>query len=285
MPDSTQAGLDPSPVDRPWSDLATAEDIYHCFRLILGRAPHPPEMKGHFSRVGEDLTGVVRSYVGALEFAKRGLLTGTVPDHVELITLDDFSIYISGEDSAVGKHIRSGGYEPEVARIFCRFLTPGMTVLDVGANIGFFTMLAASVVGPAGRVVAVEPNVQNIRLLEASRRANGFEQVVVAHAAAGTGVGLLALNTSYSNGTPSAIDHDLGALMSAQIVPCFPLPAMVPAGRRVDFIKIDIEGAEYLALLGAQEMLRKDRPVIVSEFSPDLMPVFPASAEMTICRF
>jgi hypothetical protein len=50
-------------IDRPWTDDATEEDIYYCFRLILGRTPNREELKGHFARAGQDLAGVVRSYV------------------------------------------------------------------------------------------------------------------------------------------------------------------------------------------------------------------------------
>lgn len=255
-------------LDRAWTDRATEEDIYHCFRLLLGRAPNREEVAGHFGYIGEDLYSVVRSYVRSLEFANRRFQDEEIPEDIELTALDGFSIYTAALDPSVGKHVRAGVYEPEVAALFRRFLKPGMTVLDVGANIGFFTMLAASIVGPTGYVLAVEPNPRNVRLLEGSRRANGFGQVAVAYTAAGAETGLLALNTSHSNGTTSAVDGGLGALMAAQIVPCFPLTSMVPTGRRIDFVKIDVEGAEYLALSGARDLLSRDRPVIVSEFSP-----------------
>jgi FkbM family methyltransferase len=256
---------------RTWTDKATEDDIYYCFRLILWRPPNAEEISGHFAFSGESLTDVVKSYIRSNEFASRKLLVEAVPDDIELTKLDGFSIYTSAKDLAVGRHVRGGAYEPEVTAIFGRFLRPGMTVLDVGANIGFFTMLSASIVGPSGHVLAVEPNVNNVRLLEGSRRANGFHHVTVANTAAGKELGLLALNTSHSNGTTSAVDEDMGALMAAWVVPCFPLSAMVPAGRRVDFIKLDVEGAEYLALQGAKDLLQRDRPVIVSEFSPPQM--------------
>jgi FkbM family methyltransferase len=161
-------------------------------------------------------------------------------------------------------------YEPDIAAMLRAHLRPGMTMLDVGANIGLFTMLGASLVGPSGQVVAVEPNPANIRMLEASRRANGFRHVSIAACAVGRDFGVLALETTYSNGMTSAPADTLPALFEARLVPAMPLVRLLPS-RPVDFIKIDCEGAEHTALFSVQEAIRRDRPVIVSEFNPRLL--------------
>jgi len=143
--------------------------------------------------------------------------------------------------------------------------------VDIGANIGYLTMLLASLVGTSGRVVAVEPNPENIKLLEASRRVNGFDQVLVIQTAAGRQTGLLVLNVSYSNGTTTELPSDLDAIFASRPVPCFALDAILPRDRRFDVIKIDTEGAELNALIGLSETIDRDRPVIVSEFSPGML--------------
>jgi len=156
--------------------------------------------------------------------------------------------------------------------MFRRFLRPGMGVLDIGANIGWFTMLAAALVGPTGFVLAVEPNTRNIKLLEASRRINDFGQVVVAQSAAGREIGLLVLHTSHSNGTTSSLPQDMAALLNAETVLSLPLDALLSDERRIDLIKTDVEGAEYNALLGCRKTIARWRPAIISEFSPGSMP-------------
>ena len=260
----------------PWTgpqpDRAEAADILGCFRLILGRLPNREEWPGHAMQVGEPLEGVVASYVKSLEFSRRGLLEPSTLGRVELARLPGFSIYTQGEDMAVGRHVRADDYEPDVSALFRARLRPGDHVLDLGANIGYFSMLSASLVGPGGSVIAVEPNPSNARLLEASRRANGFDNVLVVQVAAGLSPGLLVLNRSHSNGTTSVVPGDVASLLDAETVGCVRADTVVPPNRRISLIKADVEGAEYLALGGCTATIRRDRPLIVTEFSPSLMP-------------
>jgi FkbM family methyltransferase len=255
------------------SKTATHDDILYCFRLLLGRPPNPEEWPGHSSRVGEDLENVVSSYVTSREFAERGLLNKTYRDQVELVRLPRFSVFASKDDLAIGHHVVHGHpYDPGVAAIFDRYVKPGMSVVDIGANIGCLTMLLASLVEASGLVVAIEPNPENIKLLEASRRVNGFDQVLVMQAAAGRQTGLLALNVSHSNGMTGELPDNVDAIFASRTVPCFAVDVILPRDRHFNLVKIDTEGAELNALIGLSETIDRDRPVIVSEFSPDTLP-------------
>ena len=265
-------GTDAEPWNAPFPEHATASDIEACFRLLLGRRPNREEWAGHGSRVGEPLDLVVASYVNALEFSRRGLQEPMQLGGLTLAHLPGFAIYAESGDAAVGAHVQAGTYEPDVTAMFRRFLRPGGHVLDLGANIGYFTMLSAHLVGPRGSVTAVEPNPRNARMIEASRRANRFGHVTVTQVAAGAAPGLLVLHRAHSNGTTSAIpDGDAASLLAADTVGCIRAETLLPPGRRIDFIKVDVEGAEYLALSGCSGLIRRDRPVIVTEFSPSLM--------------
>jgi FkbM family methyltransferase len=251
---------------------ATADDIFHCFRLILGRLPNAEEWRGHAAQVGEELDGVVASYVNSLEFGNRGLQRTDHMRDLVLAALPGFQIYLAADDAAVGRHVRDDNYERDVTAAVRRLLRPGMGVVDLGANIGYFSMLSAALVGPAGRVFAVEPNPRNARMIEASRRANGFANVLVMQIAAGVQAGLLVLHRSHSNGTTSPLTDDLNAMFGAETVPCLPVDAVLPPDQRIDFIKVDVEGAEYLALQGCERTIARWRPIIISEVSPGLMP-------------
>jgi FkbM family methyltransferase len=272
-PERAAALAEQNPLRAEHNKAATPEDIFYCFRLLLGRTPNPEEWPGHSSRVGEDLENVVSSYVTSREFAERGLFNKTYRDQVELARLPRFSIFASNDDLAIGHHVLRGHpYDPGIAAIFNRYVKSGMAVVDIGANIGCFTMLLASLVGPSGLVVAVEPNPENIKLLEASRRVNGFDQVLVIQAAAGRQTGLLALNVSHSNGMTGDLPGKFDAIFASRPVPCFALDAILPKDRRISVIKIDTEGAELNALIGLSETIDHDRPMIVSEFSPGTLP-------------
>jgi len=252
---------------------ATAEDIFYCFRLLLGRNPNPEEWTGHSSRVGEDLENVVSSYVTSQEFAARGLLKKTYQEKVELVHFPSFSVFASIDDLAVGNHVLIGrSYDPRIAAVLSRRVKPGMAVVDIGANIGYLTMLLGSLVAPAGLVVAIEPNPENIKLLEASRRVNRFDHVLVIQAAAGRQAGLLALNVSYSNGTTTELPDDLDAIFASRPVPCFALDDLLPKDKHFNLVKIDTEGAELNVLIGLSRTIDRDRPIIVSEFSPGSLP-------------
>jgi FkbM family methyltransferase len=147
-----------------------------------------------------------------------------------------------------------------------------MHVLDIGANIGYFTMLSASLVGSSGTVTAIEPNPESAKLMEASRRANSFDNVSVLQIAAGREMGLLVLHGNYSNAMTSAPPDEASELVRSTTVPSFKVDDLIPTSKRIDFVKIDVEGAEYNALIGASELIRRCHPTIVSEFSPQTMP-------------
>lgn len=250
---------------------ASVQDIYHCFRLILGRRPTPPEWPGHSSRAGEDLASVVSSYVNSREFAHRGLIGCDYINRIEYVAKAGFGIHVSADDLAVGRTLISGDYEPQVAEVFRRRLSKGGGVIDIGANVGYFSLLSASLVGETGYVLSVEPSAGNARLLEASRRRNGFPQMRILMAAAAAELGLLAYNSSHSNGVAGSIDAGFDDLMSATLVPSLPVDMIVPRDRRIDLVKADVEGGEYLALLGLRATIERCLPTVVFEFSPEAL--------------
>jgi FkbM family methyltransferase len=258
-------------LDAPWEntfpDHATREDIYYLFRLLLGRNPQEAEWAGHSSQAGQPVGELTRAFVNCQEFNSRKLLARDA-GRVASARIGDFLIYADTRDIGVGAHVLNGSYEPNVTWAFNELVRPGQTVIDVGANIGFFTMLSASRVGPEGHVLAIEPNPANVRLVEASRRANAFEHVLVLQAAASDRLGLLCLYPIHSNGMTDELKGDLADIVNSFTVPCVEIDRVAPADRKISLIKIDIEGAEGLALRGALKTIDRDRPKVITEFSP-----------------
>ena len=259
------------PWEREHRPVADENDIFYCFRLLLGRSPLKQEWPGHRLGAGQELTTVVKGYVSSLEFANRRILDNSTSEY-ETCQLDNFSMYLSRSDLAVGAAIASSrAYEPHVTRVLNERLGPGMTFLDVGANIGFFSLLAASLVGPSGKVFSIEPNPRNVKALQASKDLNDFEQIQVLQAAAGASWEILFLNTDHSNGVVSAAAGGIADLLSRETVLSCPIDAIVGT-TKVDLIKIDVEGFEFKALTGASRCLELHKPDVISEFTPGALP-------------
>lgn len=255
-----------------FADMATEDDIFHAFRLLLGRHPNPDEIVGHMGQAGRPLADVVRVYLGSREFAARRLMDADEGDIIRVDSPAGFSIHVRPTDVAVGATVANGGlHEPHVTAVFERRLRPGMRVIDIGANIGWFTLLAAARVGAAGQVIAVEPDRGNAGMLEASRRANGFDNVLLLPVAAGRQSGAVAIYKAYSNAATAPLDTV--DPLAADLVPAIRLDDIVDAPRgAIGLIKADVEGAEPLALGGLERTLRRDRPVVICEFAPGMMP-------------
>ena len=253
--------------------MATQGDIVACFRLLLGRHANLEELSGHLGRAGEPLEEVVRSFLNSYEFERRNLIKSADRGAILISDQKTFKIFVSESDLAVGKHLLNGveSYEPQVQNVFHEHLEAGMFVLDIGANIGFFSLLAASIVGEKGSVFAFEPNPENTKMIEASRRLNGFDNITIVQAAVGKDIDLLVYNADHTNGTTSQLYEETDALLSSTTVPSLPLDRIIDKDRPIDFIKIDIEGAEYNAIRGGEAIIQKWHPIIVSEFSPGQM--------------
>ena len=194
------------------------------------------------------------------------------PDDVVTHRLDNgITLYLDREDGAVSRPILAGDYEAHLVPVFERFCRPGMTVVDVGANIGLYTLLASKLVGPTGRVVAIEPSSENCRLILLSVEANRAENVELLPLALDRDRGWSNLSGHFgSNG--GLVSGDASSLTSgwSEIVPTFALDDLVEGP--VDFLKIDVEGAEGRVVAGARRILETSRPVVATELSLEMLP-------------
>lgn len=147
-------------------------------------------------------------------------------------------------------------------------LVPGGVFVDVGANVGFFSLLAAQAVGVTGSVLAIEPVPSNVRQIEINAAANGFANISVVEAAAsstsGTTTLLLAEHPGGAVVASAGTPPDLAGSLEVRTVT---VDELVKSGelRPPTVIKIDVEGAEVDALKGMGETLREHRPVVVCE--------------------
>lgn len=160
-----------------------------------------------------------------------------------------------------------GSYEYEKQRRFVKEVVPGAVVYDVGAHVGFYTLLASELVGPGGRVIAFEPLPRNLRYLYKHVSLNNCSNVTVIEAAV--------LDTKrlvrFAEGPNSSMGFvsEQGRLG----VKAVSLDELFAKGEipRPDVIKMDIEGGEYSALNGAKGLLAETHPVVfLSTHSPEV---------------
>lgn len=163
-----------------------------------------------------------------------------------------------------------GVYEPEETAFVQALLRPGETVLDLGANIGYYTLIFARAVGPAGRVFAFEPAPDTFAILKDNVDYNEAHQVVLENKAVADTDGTLNLYLAEGRPEDHRIFDDPDEARRAIPIGAVRLDTYAPLrDRAVDFVKMDIQGAEWQALCGMRELLARSPEVkILLEFWP-----------------
>jgi FkbM family methyltransferase len=166
-----------------------------------------------------------------------------------------------------------GQYERETVDALYQFCRPGMTVFDIGANAGYLTLLMAKLVGASGHVYAFEPIPQNCQYLSETLRINGLRNVAVHQVAVSDQVGKAQMNyVGIFDGFAALINggHDYyrGQSVNTVSVTTTTLDHFCNDMRiaEIGLIKMDIEGAEMLALAGMSRILAVQQPVVIIEF-------------------
>lgn len=163
----------------------------------------------------------------------------------------------------------SRGLEPGTGDVLRRLVQPGMIVADVGANIGMITLIMAWAAGPGGRVISFEPEAIPRSNLEKMRHLNGLSWVEVRDQAVGAQAGELTFHVSDIIGHSSlyALPESEGSReIQVEVVR---LDDVAPA-KRMDVVKIDVEGAELDVLAGMSGLIAKNKDLaIVAEFGPE----------------
>ncbi|MFH1888963.1 MAG: FkbM family methyltransferase [Candidatus Omnitrophota bacterium] len=159
--------------------------------------------------------------------------------------------------------------EPLETELVKSSVKEGQVVVDIGANIGYYTLLFAELVGKGGKVFAFEPNPDNFSLLSKNVSANGFENVVLVNKAVSDMTGPIKLYISKRNCGDHRI-YDYGERRRVIEVGSVRLDDYFRDFEgKIDFIKMDIQGAELLAVRGMPSLLEKNKDIkMVTEFWP-----------------
>lgn len=178
-----------------------------------------------------------------------GIKRARVFDSVFALDLEDF----------IQRQIYFGTFEPHETRLVRRHLQPGMTFVDVGANVGYYTALAAKQLERSGgRIIAFEPSPYAFEKLNSMVLNNKLEQVTTVHAGLSdtAGQGRLYLNVEFHNHSPTMVAHENATATEITLVSLDEEVERLGI-ERIDLVKIDVEGHEAKVLTGAKRLLSK----------------------------
>jgi FkbM family methyltransferase len=267
------------PLDR--ADLseapATLEDVYRCYRLLLRRNPDPTGYRAYADKVADGITirELVSYFVGSPEWVSRGLFRAAGDAHLQRVETPDVSLYVIKNDPVVGRELLvSGVYEPHVTASLKQALPRGGVFVDVGANVGFYTLLAHRLVGAEGRVIAFEPNPDSLKVLLLNTLPAG-DAIRVYPFAVSDREGFLSLMRIVSIASSKRVaEAELRYPSDASITYAVRLDDALRDEARIDVLKCDIDGHDYRAIRGGLATLARARPVVFAEFNPGTLRSF-----------
>ena len=254
----------------------TLLDVYFAYRLILGRPPESAQICRHHSRT--DLKALAATMLDSSEFRLTNpggiLRPPEIPVMAELSNGLRFYFYLS--DRYVGWNMAVEDYDPPQAKVIAACLEAGSHCVDLGANIGPFTLQMAAQVGPSGAVYAFEPFPKNFRLLQRNIEINGMHGWVKAfpyavHSAPGKIRLFFDYTTQSDYWAVFASTQEQPPSFDSIEVEQVRLDDIIPEGEKIDFIKMDIEGSELAAVQGMRRILTTWRPRMAFEFNPRML--------------
>jgi len=251
--------------------------------VIYQRGASNPEVirSIHFRALQKAISGLVRPT--AIQPPRDSRMAIYLGDHVALTsTVYGRKIYVDTRDCSLAPHILLDGYwEKWITDVFRRLVQPGMHVIDIGANVGWYSILAADLIGSSGKLTSFEANPDLSSLVYRNMMVNGFldRATVVSKAVYNECRSLEFKIYDHHLGSSSIFATSAAAAAAAFndtiksiTVDAITLDNFFSHGTRVDFIKIDAEGAEPYILQGAARLLRDNPNVqIMMEFAPSII--------------
>jgi FkbM family methyltransferase len=199
----------------------------------------------------------------------------------EYLYIQNNKFYIDKWDGAVSQElILSGKWEEYETKLFKENIKSGDVVVDIGAHIGYYTLIAAAIVGKKGRVYAFEPNHKNFQILKKNVEENNYKNIVLINKAVSNRnkKGFLFLNSENTG------DHrvfDSKDSRKVETIQTITLDKYFDnKEKEIHMLKMDIQGSEANAFQGGIKIIKKSKNIkIISEFQPALIKMSGMSAK------
>ena len=173
-----------------------------------------------------------------------------------------------------------GVFEPFMTKVVAGEIKEGDTVMDVGASIGYYTLTFARLVGEKGKVYAFEPAPDIFALLEKNVKENGYKNVILNNKAVSDKTGKARLYLCDYNNMAHTLSRTREGAGSVEVETVRLDDYFRDRGGKIDFVKIDVEGAECAAVRGMEQVLRASRSIkLATEYHPKWLTSFGSSGK------
>jgi FkbM family methyltransferase len=180
------------------------------------------------------------------------------------INIEGLELHLNPKDFGLSLELATEGiHEPLFTKLLSKLIRPGMTVVDIGGNIGYYALLESKWVGPSGKVIVFEPAPESFELLKANIQKNKLSNVHAYQLAVGETRQRTVFYLYKQANWNSLVRHAKpdGELL----IDVYPLDELLRNEPRVDLIRMDIEGYECQAINGMKEVLVRHKPIICVE--------------------
>jgi FkbM family methyltransferase len=245
------------------------EMVVWAYRLLLGREPEDEATVERWAR-NLDRASLLAGMMNSPEFRAINPMLARNPKAWVWADVGRFVLRVHLADMHVSANVIAGQFEPRETRFVRNHLKPGGVALDIGANLGYYTLMFAEAVGEHGCVYSFEPMPELFDSLQQSVAKNDLQDRVTAFKVA-LSERAAEVELCFAPGSPNwggafvmGPNETVPAGHEVQKVPAHALDEILDLPR-CDFIKIDVEGAEPLVIAGAAEALTRTHPIILSE--------------------
>lgn len=186
---------------------------------------------------------------------------------VGIITAENHKMFVDSRDTGMAPYfIMHGDFIPDEAGVLKKILKPGMVFIDVGANIGYFSLIAAKLVGDSGKVFAFEPDENNFFLLQKNINANRYKNIIAVKKAVSDKVGTAKFYLEKENlcahSLMPKINCDFIEIETIFLDEYF-------KNKKINVVKIDVEGMEPAVLSGMEKLIKVNESMaMITEYYP-----------------
>lgn len=216
------------------------------------------------------LVMLLKSLLRGVRFRGKGTILSALCPRDKTVTINLFGYSFACDLSEhIQRCIFLYGYDDEAQNFIEKTLKEGDVFLDIGANVGFYSLLAASIIGEKGRVIAIEPNPKTYAKLKRTIEDNGIKNILLLNIGLGEKEGYLNLfmNPDVHNDTATMVVHDAPESVRVEVVP-LDWVAAAHHIEKIAYLKIDVDGMEPNVFAGAKTLLDEGRIAFIqSEFN------------------